>query len=386
AALIRALKIWFQPENDHDQDGWPEWQHLLQTALADNTVYEHKTKLEVLIKTAEWPSLAALLLNECRALIKMTKWLNDPTDLDWLESQVLQLGKALEQSWDQNRRMFLFRDQAGHFSARGKVLHNFRQNDVAETISALSHPCRLVVRMQTREIDNRTIVCQIKGVINHHKKTITYSDRDCYWEDHNGLAVGNEIFSKVKKITVNGLKKGESLIVETPDHFFQSAEMIIPLWAGVGSKIQTEALIKAGKQFMDSTDCEIPFYVKIMWLEALMNTNHKDLASQYFKKWFLGFSQNSADAETQSASNAHYSVTTGLEQLLPLKTILQLLGIERISDEELILDGFNDFFPKVNVQYKKFKLDLESGQARVENLNGESVLITEPGPHRIKLS
>ena len=386
AALIRAIKIWFQPGNDRDQDGWPEWQHLLQTGLADCASRDQKSKLEALIKTAEWPSLAALLLNECRALIKMAAWVDDTSDCDWLENLVVRLEKALQESWDQKRGMHVFRDQAGHFSYQGKVLHTFNQNGVAENISPLTHASRLVVCLNTMDAENRNITCQVKGVINHHEKTISLSMRDFRWEDENGLVVSDEVFSAVKKITVTGMKKGERITVETPDHYLQSADMIIPLWVGARSKDQTDALIKSGIHYLDATGCDIPFYLKIMWLEALCNADHKALASRYFKQWYLGFTQTREGDDFQPGSKVEKSFTGDLDQLVPLKTLLKLLGIERISDEELILSGFNEFFPKVNVQYKKFKLDLDSGQAKIENLNGENVLITEPGPHRIKLS
>ncbi|MDO9121502.1 MAG: hypothetical protein Q7U31_06950, partial [Anaerolineaceae bacterium] len=221
---------------------------------------------------------------------------------------------------------------------------------------------------------------------NHHEKTVTLSAKDFRWEDEGGLVVSDEVFSVVKKITVTGLKKGERLVIETPDHYLPSADLIIPLWAGTASKTQTDALINSGIRYLDAAGSGIPVYLKIMWLEALTNAGRKELASRYFKQWYLGFAPQTIGEGAQTIIGAYRSKTGGLEQLIPLKTLLQLLGIERISDEELILASFNEFFPQVNVQYKKFKLDLESGQAKIENLNGESVLITEPGPHRIKLS
>jgi hypothetical protein len=386
AALIRATKIWFQPENDRDQDGWPEWQHILQTGLAEDAPPDQKNKLEALIQTAEWPSLAALLLNECRALIKLTNELNDTIDVEWLESQIAQIDKALQVCWDQKHGMYAFRDQIGHFSMQSKALHTFRQNGVAETISTLPHPSRLVVHLKTKYVENRAVNCQVKGVVNHHEKTVSLTAKDFRWEDEDGLAVSDEVFSVVKKITVTGLKKGERLVIETPHHYLPSADLIIPLWAGTASKTQTDALINSGIRYLDAAGSGIPVYLKIMWLEALTNAGRRDLASRYLMQWYLGFAPQTIGEGAQTIFGAYRSKTGGLEQLIPLKTLLQLLGIERISDEELILGSFNEFFPQVNVQYKKFKLDLESGQAKIENLNGESVLITEPGPHRIKLS
>lgn len=387
SALIRSTKTWFQPENDKDGDGWPEWQHLLQTGLVDSISSELKIKLEVLIKTAEWPPLAALLINEFRSLKKIAGWINEDADLDWIEDQINHLDQLLQQTWDQKRGAYAFRDQSGHFSENGLILHTFKQNGSIETLNKLIHPCRLVLRIKTHEIESRPIECKIRGVINHHEKVITFSSRDFRWEDENGLAVSEETFSVVKSITVSGLKKGESLSIETPDYFVQSPDFLIPLWAGVTSQKQGQALIDTGIKYFENGVQEIPFYLKVMWLEALIQADRKELASQYLNHWYLGSSQRLEESVPQSANRALDSLElAGLQELIPLKTLLQLLGINRVSDEKLILNGFNDFFPKVNVQYKKFLLELNSGQARVENLNGESVLITDPGSHRIMLS
>ncbi len=387
AALVRSVKIWFQPENDKDGDGWPEWQHLLQTGLGEGLSREQKDKLEVLIQSAEWPSLAALLLNECRALKKLANWVNDPSDLDWLETQITRLDQLLKDCWDPKRGFYAFRDQTGHYSQAGKNLHTFKQNGVSEDISPLTHPSRLVIRVKMKDAANRSVECQVKGVVQHHERTVTFSAKELRWEDENGLMVSEAVFSSVKKITVSGLNKGESLSLETPDHYHQSPDFIISLWAGVPNKAQTDVLIKNGIRYLDGHFSETPHFLKIMWLEALCQAGRKELASRYIKNWYLGILPSNEQSESQTMARPMDSMTTiGLEQLIPFKTMLGLLGIDRISDEEVILAGFNDFFPKVNVQYKKFMLDLEEGQAKIENLNGESVIVIEPGPHRIKLS
>ena len=386
-AFVRSVKIWFQPEFDRDGDGWPEWQHLLQTGMDESVLCDVKTKLEVLIKTAEWPSLAALLINECRALIKIAGWVNDNADVDWLEEQITKLDPLLQTTWDLKRWVYAFRDQAGHFSTTGKTLHTFKQNSSVEIRDVLAHPCRLVIRINKRDVESRPIECRVKGVVAHHERTITFSARDFRWEDEKGLAVSAVTFSAVKTITVTGLKKGEWLVVETPDYSTQSSDFMIPLWAGVPSSEQAQVLITHGITYLEHADCEIPYHLKIMWIEALIKADRKDLASQYFMKWYTSFTQTSEPSGLEAAKQSGDSLVGGdLQQMIPLKLLLHLLGIERISEEVLILGGFNDYFPKVNVQYKKFLLDLEPCKAEIANLNGESVLITEPGPHRIMLS
>ncbi len=386
-ALLRGIKIWFEPDHDRDGDGWPEWRHLLQTGLDSLPSNESKKALEVLIKTAEWPSLLALLINECRALKKIAIMLKEEFDLDWIESQINALEQMMLPCWDQKRGVYAFRDQEGHFSTQGECLHTFKKNDCAELKIKLQNPSRLAIRVMSHGGANRQLECQIKGVINHHVKNVNFQARDFQWEDETGLAVSDEAFSEVKSITVSGLKKGDRLTVETPDYLAKSPDFLVPLWAGIPSTKQAKTLIDKGIKYFEHVDHEIPFFLKIMWIEALCQYNHKELASQFFKQWYFGFLLEPMEAGTQSHHQQMASlVEGGLQNLIPVKTLLQLLGVERISEEELILEGFNDFFAKVNVQYKRFLLDLQPGQARIQNLNGESVLITEPGSYRIVLS
>ena len=387
SAFVRSVKLWFTSEFDRDGDGWPEWQHLLQTGMDESVQGDVKNKLEVLIKTAEWPSLAALLINECQALKKIASLVNDNADLIWLEEQITRLHQLLQATWDSKRGVYSFRDQAGHFSTTGKTLRTFKQDSSVEIRDILAHPCRLVIRIKKRDVESRPIECRVKGVVAHHERTVTFSARDFRWKDEQGLAVSAETFSAVKTITVTGLKKGECLVVETPDYSTESSDFMIPLWAGVPSSEQVKAMITHGLAYLEQWDCEIPYHFKIMWIEALIKADRKDLASQYFIKWYTSFTQPSESSSLGSDKQDADSLAGGdLQQMVPLKPLLHLLGIERISEEELILGGFNDYFPKVNVQYKKFLLDLEPGKAKIANLNGESVLITEPGPHRIMLS
>lgn len=386
-ALLRGVKVWFVADHDRDGDGWPEWWHLLQTGLDSLRSNEKKVAMEILIKTAEWPSLAALLINECRALKKIAVIIKEESDLEWIDNQIKSLEQMMLQCWDQKRGFYVFRDQQGHFSTKGVCLHSFRQNECAETKINLQNPSRLAIRVMSQGGSNRQLECIVKGVINHHIKNVKFQARDFQWEDETALVVSDETFSAVKSITVSGIKKGDRLIVETPDYLVMPPDFLLPLWAGIPSFKQAKTIINKGIKYFENVDLEIPFFLKIMWIEALCEYNHKELASQFFKQWYFGVITESMEGGTPPHPHQLVSLAEGgLHNLIPVKTLLQLLGVEKISENELILEGFNDFFAKVNVQYKRFLLELQPGQARIENLNGESVLITEPGSYRISLS
>ena len=376
-ALFRSIRVWFNTQNDEDADGYPEWRHLLQTGITESIpLNQHKRViLDTLVKTAEWPSLAAMLIKECRGLIRIAKLIQDDAEIAWLDEQVNQLDLNIKESWNDRLGFYLFREKTTHANSKGITLHIFRQDGSSEVNIKLVNPSRLCLIMRSKDGEMRSLECKIKGIVNHHEKTVSLSSNRFQWEDENALVVTDEIFSAVKQITITGLKKSDQLSIETPDFTFKGPDFLIPLWAGIPSIDQVELMIQQSSKLLEEDGSGLPLFLKIMWIEGLVRYDHQELACRFFQTWFL-------DTVLESS---HYPIRS-IHELLPIKTLLMLLGIQNITDREIILKDYNDFFPKVNVQYKKFEFVLEAAQTRMKELNGESVLIAEPGTHRIVLS
>ena len=247
-----------------------------------------------------------------------------------------------------------------------------------------------MIRLKPLDGNNRLVECRIKGTVNQHEKVVLISGKQFHHEEEMAYAVTEELFSKIDQITVTGIKKGDQLTVELPDFNFRSPDFVIPLWAGVPSTEQAGKMISAGIEYLAQPLAGFPLFLKIMWLEGLQKYGRQELACRFFRQWFLksfemdsdvtGLDQTSIDLGQINLSSS------SLQNLLPIQTLLQLLGIAKISENELLLKGFNIYFPKVNVQYKKYLLELEAAQTRITTINGESHLITDPGIHRINLS
>lgn len=387
-ALERYIKAWFTIEHDADQDGFPEWKHLLQTGFAESTPLEAEMKmnLQMLVQTAEWPSLAALLVNECKGLIQIANLTGEPVDTPWLEEQINRLNTILEQCWDNNQARYHYRDKDTHFSGKGKIVHACKQDGTFEIQNQLSHPSRLSLKIKPRDGGSRSIECKLKGIVKHHEKSLILSTSNFQWEDGVAFTVTEEFFSAVKQITVSGLKRGDLFSVEQLDFSMAGPDFLIPLWAGIPSQEQADKMIQSGVDLVDALTKNMPLYLKIMWLEGLCKYNHEKIAQQFYAKWFFNRSANTSGPTPLNNIGFPNMSTAGLNQLIPIKPLLQLLSIQKITENEVILKGFNNFLPKVNVQYKKFTLALEETQARITGLNGESVLVTEHGTHRIILS
>ena len=78
--LEAFINCWFDNSHDQDGDGFPEWDHPLQTGLEDNpafTVWQAGGQ-GADISTSESPALTALLCREAQALALIAEALEQP--------------------------------------------------------------------------------------------------------------------------------------------------------------------------------------------------------------------------------------------------------------------------------------------------------------------
>ncbi len=385
-ALLRSVKIWLDADNDSSDKQIPQWNHLLQTGITESTFSSSREieNLEMLLEVAEWPALLALLIQECQALLKIAGWIGDPSEIPWLEEQLEWLKTLIGASWNDQKGYYAYLDKDSRLSIPGKKIHAFKQSGEAELQMEFLHPVRIGVRVRSQDGSVRPVVCQVKGRGSKRDHNLTLSGRDFRWQAGTALAFSSDRFTSISKITVSGLKKGDVLSVEAPDLSVIGPDFMIPLWAGIPSDEQAGKLIQTGTQYLKQPGIKLPNFLKILWIEGLIRYDRVELASRFYKAWF--FDPVPIESEMHVNLKSGWNTNPGLRDLIPVKTLLQLMGVQKITPDELLLKGFNEFFPLVNVQYKKFTLTLDAAQAQVTNLNGGSVLVNDPATHRITLS
>ena len=138
------------PAHDRDQDGFPEWDHPLQTGLEDNpafTVWQAGGQ-GAAISAAESPALSAMLYREILSLAHIAGALDQPGEQERLESRAAQLRLLTEACWDDSAALYHNRDRATHRSPAGKTLG--RQSGVGKLTLDQSFPApvRLLVRIK----------------------------------------------------------------------------------------------------------------------------------------------------------------------------------------------------------------------------------------------
>ncbi len=381
-ALLRSVQVWFNQNNDADQDGIPQWRHAIQTGLLEacQTNSKELTLLQFFVEHSEWPLLAALLLQECECLKQIAASIEMSGDLPWLENHISSLRAFLAESWNEPLGRFTLRERTTHLSPVAQVLCAVKQNGnlaIQDRKFELS-PISIEITATRKQTDPVTL--QLTG--KRGRKTVRETLVMDRFSPVDGSAFNFTVsaFTTLAEIDVSGLKKDNQLVLSTMDYSIQFPDFLVPLWAGVCSPAQAEKLIKNNLDQVAQNGIFYPAHLKIMWVEALLAFDRKKEAADFFKAWFLS-------SPTEDVSNyGRPSSPLELEQLTPILPLLELLGIEKLGEKELLLAGFNLHLPKVNVQYKLVTLTLEAHQTRVERLQGESVDINEPGRHRVRLS
>ena len=116
--LLKFFQIWFQPEHDRDGDGFPEWDHPLQSGAEENPIYDrwHPQSQGADISTMECPALGAFLYRECQSLEKIAEFLEQKDALSWLIEKRGKLRKMIAETWDDEGITFRYRDFQTHLS------------------------------------------------------------------------------------------------------------------------------------------------------------------------------------------------------------------------------------------------------------------------------
>jgi hypothetical protein len=401
-SLVRYLKMWFKQDGSQNSSSLPTWKHIAQTGFVENS--NLIDPLVTLIPAAEFPSLTAMLYHECESLVKLSKVINDDGDLEWLNERMQHLRVNLDSCWNAETGSFQLRDKLTHETTAGKVIHTFRQNGCFTSKKLVKCSRTLFVIINRKNSGSPAIECHINGFRGKEKVEISIASKTIRWNMDRGIAVLEETLDSIVQISITGMKKGETAIIGYPDFTYKDPAFMTPLWAEMLTPerakllIQKSGLVISNGEFFQpdpSTDSrtissELPMFLKIMWVEGLINYGYSELAASFFKNWF--FSEESIShtrigepAEIYLSKTNDISLAS-LNDLLPIRVLLRLLGIKKITPCEVILSGFNQNFPPVTVQYNKIKLILDTICTKITTDSGESVEIKEPGPHWIRFS
>ncbi len=410
-ALLRFYKVWFQPEHDRDGDGFPEWNHPVQSGAEDAPIYDrwNPRSQGLDISTLESPSLGAFLYRECLSLIKIAFLIGDEDALTWLNERLIILRQSVSACWDGRSNTYRYRDFQTHFSLVSSPIFEFDQVGEFTLRKIFRKPQRLLLSLIAPA--EKTLVT---GMTIHGKSANgelveeTIPDR-LAWNNGQARYTSRNLFNAVTRLAVKRLPEGGKGSIATPDYTLEDMTLLLPLWAGLPG-------IEKSKKMIENTLLKrylLPFgiplcpglatasqpgnqaYISLPWnqliIEGLVDSGYIREAADIFTRLMNGiltsFRQYGTFRECYDAQTGQpFGETNILRGLPPLGLFLQILGIKSIQADQLILQGFNPFSWPVTVKYQGITITRHPKDTVVTYPGGQVITVSGPGPHRVSFS
>ncbi len=415
--LLRFFESWFDPDNDQDQDGHPEWHNTLQSGFDDWPAFVRWRSwgqgLDV--RTAETPDLAAYLYREASALQAMCEVLGEREQLPALEMRAEALCDSLERSWSEAQAGYLHLDRELHHSAEGEQLGQGQGRFTLEVGREFDPPTRVVVRSRARGAASPALRVLIRGIASNGRRRVGRLDRSAFsWFSGLGTATSALAFRRIDRIEVQGPAEGVSTTLRTADYSRADHTGLLPLWAMIPTSERADRLVHGAlldperfwrQHGIPGCSAKDPAYtrgqdegsanLRMLWNlmlgEGLLAYGYRQQAAELVGR-LLDTCAGSLRRDRAFRESYHAELDQGsgsrhhLAGIGPLSLFLQVMGVQLISPHKVRLRGANPFPTPVRLRWRKLEIEWEGGRARVQfpdgtstQVEGEAVWAVEQG-------
>lgn len=404
--LLAFFWSWFSPAHDRDQDGLPEWDHLLQTGFEDNPLFDtwHPWSQGVEVSTVDNPGLYAMLAREAGCLILMAEKLGRTTEVETVRHQAELLEKAVEAGWDESAALYRYRDLTTRLSRSGKVVAKGKGNKPLKPKAEFEPRVRLLIEIQAkRPALTRPEIRLAEFATKEPVETISVDQFT--WRSGGLVATTKNVYERLGRVDVSGLDPKDKVIVKTVDLTAQDHTLFLPLWAGLPDQQVAQTLI--GRALLDTTRFDKPFGIPACascpepeadavclgvhppWNQLIgegllaygFHTEAARLIEHIMAAVVKNLKQNRAFSQRYHAeSGAGLGERNALTGLAPLGLFLQALGVTILSPSKVRLEGKNPFPWPVTLRYRGLTIKRGLDSTEVIFANGRSATITDQKP------
>ena len=236
---------WFAPVRDQDGNGLPEWQHPLQTGFEENPLFDgwHAWAVGVNIRTVQSPALASALYKEAQVLIRMAEILGRQSDLAGLRARIDILRKGIEACWDADGAFYRYADRDTHLSLPGKSVLERRAAPSIDLKKAFKQPVRLIIRIRGKEESLKRPLVSLVGELDGQEQQENLSAQDFAFSSGGAVATSRKVYTALKHCEFDGLSGGDKISIHTVDLTIADHTLLVPLWAGIPTDSEAQALI-----------------------------------------------------------------------------------------------------------------------------------------------
>jgi hypothetical protein len=400
--LMSYLRAWFSPQNDIDQDGFPEWTDPLQTTLPESPIFDqwNPESQGVKINFLESPGLAALLHRECSSMLTIAEHINQRQAIPWIKRHMAKLNKHIQESWDEKSTTYHYRDYQSHQCLPGNFVGEFSGSGEYSLQKRYKEPQRLMLIIET-QAGHRLQNFQITIFGKKGKESVNevISQNDIKLVQKTARYTSSQLYNSISKISIIGLDESIKCTIRSIDYRDEDISLLLPLFAQQMNYETAKEFIE--KTIIDrylgryglrvspsggsSTTLARPAKIHVNWnhliIEGLLAYGYRQLAADIYSRIMdaiiIGFKKTGSFRELYHCENAEPSGEKNhLNGLPPRGLFLKILGIRIITAEKIILEGKNPFPWPITVKYKGTTITRHEIDTIINFHNGETVTLT----------
>ena len=398
------IKCWLDGSHDQDGDGFPEWEHALQTGLEDSPAFSvwSADGQGAAISFSESPALASLLYREVTNLARIETEIalgeGERSDLN-----PARLGELVEECWDADAGFYHLRDRDTHASPAGKLLGGRSGPGTIRLDRTFQTPVRLLVRIEYRNETTRKVEMTLQGQKDGQPQVETLKRMDLQWGAGLAVATSRSVYTGIEAVNVTGLDKRDRVTVSVMDFSGEDISLLLPLWAHIpdlprvlsmlerdllapgrfGRRFGIPTCPASSTQMFSLADESVHLPWNALVGEGLLGYGLQAEAAHLTGQLMAAVIQN---LKQQHAFAHAYHAGTGagrgehnpLEGLAPRGLFLGALGVQIRSPHSVILTGKNPFPWPVTVKYRGLTVTRQADQTLVVFPDGSTTRLDDP--------
>lgn len=407
--LFKFFWSWFSGAHDRNRDGSPEWDHILQTGLEDNPLFDiwNPWSQGLDVSFVHSPSLEAMLYREAQILLKMAKKLGKPEEeVSLILAQSEKLKESLDASWNPRVSFYSYHDRETGQATEGKIIAKRKGDGSMRPKFESQTPVRLLVEIQTKSPAAKRPEAEISEYFTKSKgESEVIAGHQFQWRAGGLVATTQGTYLKVGRVSVAGLEAGDKVTIKIVDTTGEDITLGLPLWAGALEKQRAYAMI--GRNIMTADRFDRPFglpslpnvpdeeaenvslSVSMPWNlllgEGLLHYGFRAeatrLTAHLMNAVIKNLKQNRAFYQRYHAEKGTgIGERNSLTGFAPVGLFMQALGVTILSGTRVKLEGRNLFPFAVTIKYKGMSIARGQEQTTVTFANGESVIVKDEAP------
>jgi hypothetical protein len=404
--LFSFYDSWFLKRHDRDEDGFPEWDHALQSGFEGRPIFNrfYPWAQGFDISYAETVDLASYLYHEGQALVSIAQVLGREGLTAVIRARNLELIRRVDASWSEKDSSHKHADRDSHSTHGGLQLVKRRGESKSKLDRRLDPPARLLLRIKGDPAQAMKLKVDIVSEgARKRKRTekLTFRKFQSFWEW--STLTTEKINYKVHSISVKGIARSMTLEIIVPDLARPDITLTLPLWAGWVDGTRAQALVQntitnpeiywrqygltsipaTDKSYIAENDASIRA-VRMFWSSligmGLVENGFREEAGQLFQKLMLAvIDALKQDKSLFSSYHADEAKGIGFKGdllgLIPIDLFLATLGVRFISPTKVWVEPGHPFPWPVKVEWQGLSLQCERDAVHIQFPDGQRVTV-----------